>query len=149
MRYLSPGVKQLTGYSPEDLLGEEGVVFGDLIHPEDVQAVKEEVGAAVLEERRYKIEWRLRHRDGTYLWVWEQGTLIREGEEAGLLEGFICGIDEEKRLRIEKEQAMRALEQTMSELKKLQGIIPVCSNCHKVRNDQGGLGNDGIVYLQP
>jgi PAS domain S-box-containing protein len=138
MRYLSPGVKRLTGYSPEELLGSEGIVFGELIHPDDVQNVKEEVDAAVLEGRRYKVEWRLRHRDGTYRWVWEQGTLIREGEEAGLLEGFICGIDEEKRLRIEKEQAMSALEKTMSELKQLQGIIPVCSSCHKVRNDQGG-----------
>lgn len=138
MRYVSPGAKQLTGYLPDELLGGGGTVFGDLIHPEDVARCAEEVESAVLEERRFKFEYRLKHKDGRYRWVWEQGSVVREGEEAGLLEGFICGVDEEKRLRLEKDEAMLALEKTMSELKRLQGIIPICSSCHKVRNDAGG-----------
>jgi PAS domain S-box-containing protein len=138
MRYISPGVKRLTGYSPEEFLSNEGKVFGDLIHPDDAASVVEEVESSILEDRRYKMEYRLQHRDGTYRWVWEQGSVIKEGEEAGLLEGFICGIDEEKKLRLEKQQAMEELQKAMSELKQLQGIIPVCSNCHQVRNDAGG-----------
>lgn len=37
----------------------------------------------------------------------------------------------------ELEDANRELQNALSEIKTLQGIIPICSSCKKVRNDQG------------
>jgi hypothetical protein len=37
----------------------------------------------------------------------------------------------------EKEQLIEKLEQALSEVKTLQGIIPICANCKKVRDDKG------------
>ena len=41
----------------------------------------------------------------------------------------------EARTRLEK--ANHELRQAMAEIRQLKGIIPICSNCKKVRNDQG------------
>jgi hypothetical protein len=37
----------------------------------------------------------------------------------------------------EKEEAVTQLEKTLSELKILQGFIPICASCKKIRNEEG------------
>ncbi len=37
----------------------------------------------------------------------------------------------------EKEQVIARLEQALGEVKTLSGLLPICSNCKKIRNDEG------------
>jgi CheY-like chemotaxis protein len=44
-----------------------------------------------------------------------------------------------ERLRIvrEKEQLIADLQEAMSQIKTLSGLLPICANCKKIRNDEG------------
>jgi PAS domain S-box-containing protein len=138
MEYVSDGATSLTGYSPQELIGSEGIVFGDLIHPEDAKAIGREVAHATKGKDRFQLQYRIRHRDGSIRWVWEQGILVEPEEDGEMLEGFVCDITHIKELEEEKDQAIRKLEKTLDELKILRGIIPICSSCKNIRNDKGG-----------
>ncbi len=46
-------------------------------------------------------------------------------------------IERRKRLELEKEQLIRKLQQALSEIKTLQGFLPICASCKKVRDDDG------------
>ncbi len=51
-----------------------------------------------------------------------------------------------KRAEIEREQLIVKLQTALTELKELKGIIPICSYCHKIRDDKG-YWNQLELYL--
>ncbi|MEH2348702.1 MAG: PAS domain-containing protein [Nostoc sp.] len=50
-----------------------------LIHPDDQERVNDQFTASMANGNRYSIEYRVRHRDGRYLWVKDQGFAVRDG----------------------------------------------------------------------
>ncbi|MBD2729537.1 PAS domain-containing protein [Nostoc sp. FACHB-892] len=49
-----------------------------LIHPDDQQRVHDQFIASMGSSNRYNIEYRVRHKDGRYLWVIDQGFAVRD-----------------------------------------------------------------------
>ena len=98
MLYLSSEVERLTGYPPEDFL-EQRVSFVDLYHPDDVDRIAPCVETALAHNKPFHLEYRLRHRDGSWRWVEEFGSaVVHEGDTDGiqLLEGFLGDITAKK-----------------------------------------------------
>lgn len=46
-------------------------------------------------------------------------------------------VTDRKRTEIERENLLEELQKALSEIRKLQGIIPICASCKKIRNDKG------------
>lgn len=108
MHYLSASVQALTGYEPCDLLYDARVAYGNLIHPADRPGVSAEVEQAIADDRPFQMEYRLRHADGSYRWVWEQGRAVRAEPDAALwLEGYITDIDAQKTAEARLQEAQR------------------------------------------
>ena len=61
--YASPSVERLLGWKPEELVGAPSLA---LVHGEDVAAVERSFGLIVGGEESGALEFRLRHRDGTW-----------------------------------------------------------------------------------
>jgi len=93
MEFVSEGCRYLTGYSPEDLVGNRRVAYAHVIHPNDRERVWKEVQRAVAQNRAFTIEYRILPVDGRRCWVRERGLAVQDpvgAEEA--LEGFIAEI---------------------------------------------------------
>jgi PAS domain S-box-containing protein len=54
-------------------------------------------------------------------------------------ENWACGLDltERKQADAERERLIAELQQALSEIKTLRGILPICSYCKNIRNDEG------------
>ncbi len=97
MEFVSEGCLGLTGYQPTDLTGGT-LPYADLIHPDDRQAVWDDVQAAVRDAQPFRLVYRIIGASGDEKWVWEQGRGIFSPEGEFLaLEGFITDISERKR----------------------------------------------------
>ncbi|MBN3963393.1 PAS domain-containing protein [Nostoc sp. NMS8] len=48
------------------------------IHPDDQQKVNDQFMASMANGNRYRIEYRVRHQDGRYLWVQDHGFAVRD-----------------------------------------------------------------------
>jgi hypothetical protein len=46
-------------------------------------------------------------------------------------------VSERKRVLDERDQLVAELQQALTEVKTLQGMIPICAWCHKIRDDEG------------
>ncbi|MBR9981063.1 MAG: PAS domain S-box protein [Desulfatitalea sp.] len=104
---VSPGSEALTGYPPESLIGNRQVAYGDLIHPEDRQAVWDAIQAALQLRETFRLAYRLRHAAGSTRWVWEQGCgVFAEDGTLLALEGVVSDISE----RIEVQKTLQASE---------------------------------------
>ena len=113
MTFVSDGCVSLTGYSPQDLIGNRIRSFSDLIHSDDQEMVWEQVQEAVFQHRPYQLQYRIQTADGNEKWVWEQGTGVYSDEDELLaLEGFINDITERKTAEVllkASEEKYRAL----------------------------------------
>lgn len=59
-------------------------------------------------------------------------ALLKETNKA-----LIQEIAEHKQAEIEREKLIAELQDTLVQIKTLEGLIPICANCKKVRDDQG------------
>jgi two-component system sensor histidine kinase UhpB len=116
MEFVSDGCSELTGYPAPELLENRGVAYGDIIHPDDRQAVWDQIQRALAERRRFQLEYRIRTAQGEERWVWEQGVGIFSGaEDLQALEGFISDITDRKRAERQLQEANDRLEQRVGE----------------------------------
>lgn len=100
MKFISEGCFGLTGYKPEELIDDEVISYKDIIHPDDREYVWDKIQNSVKEGEPFKLEYRIKTKEGDVKWVWEKGRKIdTDGEE--FLEGIITDITDRK--EIEKE----------------------------------------------
>jgi two-component system cell cycle sensor histidine kinase/response regulator CckA len=98
MEFISEGCTEITGYSPEDLVGNKTRSYADLIHPQDRQRVWDRVQEAVSAERPFELEYRIHTRHGEEKWLWERGIGVPSKRTDEIkLEGFISDVSERKR----------------------------------------------------
>jgi PAS domain S-box-containing protein len=121
LTYVSPSCTLLLGYSTEEVLGKP---FMSLLHPDDVGAVIEMFRQLIEKaERQSAVEYRLRHRDGSWRWFMSRGNPILD--DSGKMTGY-QGItrDISDRKYAEEEMGCRV---------KLQGILEMAGGiCHEL-----------------
>jgi len=119
MEFVSAGCSELTGYAPEDLVGNRQKSYGDLIHPEDRESMWQSVQAALRERRPFQFNYRITTASGAMKWVWEQGQGVFSPEGTLLaLEGFIIDVTERERARdalVQSEARYRAVVEQATE----------------------------------
>ncbi len=102
MEYIAGTCKEITGYEPEDLIGNRKISYNKLIIPEHREYLWEKWQRVLAEKSVFEDEYRIRTADGQTKWVWERGRGVFD-EQGNLvcLEGFITDITEKKRAREE------------------------------------------------
>jgi two-component system cell cycle sensor histidine kinase/response regulator CckA len=74
--YRSAGVTDLLGYS-QDEIAENKDAWIRLLHPDDRVRVLAAVDTALAGRDQIDVEYRLRHRSGHYVDVWDRGRIVR------------------------------------------------------------------------
>jgi PAS domain S-box-containing protein len=78
-KYISPSIKNLMGYEQEELVGKQ--VF-NIVHPEDVQALKDAMKQGVLGKKDVAAyTFRVRHKEGHFVWLEFLTVPVFKGEE--------------------------------------------------------------------
>lgn len=114
------------------------ISYGELIHPDDGDIVWHTVQEALSERRPFILLYRIRSKADQEKWVCEKGRGVWADDGALMaLEGFITDITVLKRLEEERERLIADLQLALCQVKTLSGLLPICSVCKKIRNDQG------------
>jgi len=158
--YLSPRWKAILGLAPEDL-GTDPQGWVERLHPGDADRVAAEV-AAHLEGRTpdLHVEYRLRHRDGSYRWVLSRGVAVRDASgKAYRMAGSLTDITPRKQAEEEarRRQAELAHAQRVSTLgemaaglahelnQPLAAIVSYASGCER-RIQKGDVRSNELLY---
>jgi len=149
MEFVSRGCKKLTGYTPEEIMAGSPVNYGELVHPEDQEAVWEAVQEAVREERSFILEYRILTRDDSVKWVWEQGELVSVDEQGtGVLEGFITDITERKQAEDALQYKIREMETFINNIPYMAWLKDIDSNFILVNQAFGNAVGMDPRYLK-
>jgi len=97
MIFMSEGCFDLTGFYPQELVGNQLNSYGKLIHPDDAKMVWQKVQDAIKNHTFWQIEYRIHTKVGKEKWVWEQGCgVFSNAGDLEVLEGFISDVTEQK-----------------------------------------------------
>jgi two-component system, NtrC family, sensor kinase len=109
-RYVSPKGEAVFGYTKQEMCAGDATVWLSCIHPEDLARVKEAYEALFEKQSAFDQEYRLRRKDGTWIWVYSRSA--RTHDENGVLcaDGVLSDITERKRAEKELYLAHFAIE---------------------------------------
>jgi PAS domain S-box-containing protein len=139
------GAEQMFGYSSREMVGEtiESLVPPDLHH--EISAIRDVI------ERGHRVErietLRLR-RDGTGIDVSITVSPIKTGD--GNIQGasiVLRDITDRKRQEKERLRLIEELKEALKRVKTLNGLLPICASCKKIRND-GGYWEQVETYIR-
>ncbi|WP_158549323.1 sensor domain-containing diguanylate cyclase [Lysobacter silvisoli] len=119
--YVSPSAKDMLGWDPADMLGSRW----DLVHPED-RAQQSRVMREVIASGEPQIAlYRVRHKDGHYLWVEAVTRTIPSEDRAGEMDIIYAGRNVSARIAME--QALAASRQELEQLARIDTLTGVAN----------------------
>lgn len=137
--YVSPACERITGYSREEFMVDPNLIL-NLVHPDERELLIHHYT-----ETRHaghkdasKLDFRVMTRAGEERWISHacQPVFGNDGRWLGR-RASNRDITERKQAEFEREKLITELEAALAQVKRLSGLLPICSSCKKIRNDQG------------
>lgn len=97
--YASPACRRLLGYEPEDLIGQSAYEF---FHPDDLGEIRKTHGAILDSPEPYTVAYRIRRKDGQYIWFETTCRTIQDSQTATVQEIHCASRDITDRKRAEE-----------------------------------------------
>jgi PAS domain S-box-containing protein len=141
IRLWNNGARTIFGYAAEDIVGRPLV----LLMPERYREAHQH-GLARLQATG---EWRAigktlelhgLRKDGSEFPLELSLDLWKAGDEM-FYSGIIRDITERKQAEEERERLVAQLQEALGKVRTLQGLLPICAWCKKIRDDQGYWGS--------
>ena len=110
---------------------EYGNGWAEGVHPDDFDRCLKIYSDNFKIRKTFEMEYRLMRHDGVYRWIFDRGVpFYNDNQEFAGFIGSCVDVTE----RVEAQEALRA--NLENQIKQLKGIIPICSYCKKIRNDE-------------
>ena len=134
--YCSEKIEEILGYSVNDIVGKS---MFDLMLPDEAETARQKYQQ--IKEDREPIKdlesWNL-HKDDSLVCILTNGVpILDENENFIGYRGVDKDITGHKRVEAERERLITDLEDALSKIKTLKGLIPICASCKKIRDDKG------------
>ncbi|MFL5594843.1 MAG: PAS domain S-box protein [Gemmatimonadaceae bacterium] len=127
---LNPAWERTLGFTREELMSRPFIEF---VHPDDRERTLKQNAAVRDGGKALGFENRYLCSDGSYRWFrWNAAP--DSGNQ--VIYSVARDITDAKRADAEREQLVSELQRALAEVKSLQEILPICSYCRKIRDDQ-------------
>jgi PAS domain S-box-containing protein len=108
LTYISPQVETMLGYSPSEVLTGQPDFLAMRTHPEDRERVRDMARQTLHSGVPFHAEYRIQARDGRWVWLRDQATLVRDAAGTPLYwQGIMADITEQRQAEEERDRAER------------------------------------------
>ena len=144
--YISPSVKELLGYEPEEFLKGGAQFVLEKIHPDDVEMMQKELEKLFSEEMHEMIardnEFRILTKDGRYKWLNDRRSLITsKNNEPIAIVGNVMDISERKEYESTIDKSLKEKEILLQEIHhRVKNNLAIISSLIELQKD--GLSDE-------
>lgn len=145
MSYMSEACIKITGYSPEDFIGNKNITFNELIFNEYKQDIRNKWMKAMADKSIFETEYPICTSSGETRWVWERGRCVFD-EQGTLqfLEGYIEDISDKKR----NETELILAKEKAEESERLKSAF-LANISHEIRTPMNGILGFAELLKEP
>lgn len=148
MLEMTDGIERIFGYPAEEIIGNTTRTFTSIMCEEDVPLMDEVVGIALESRTDWTMEYRIRHRDGHYVWVTETGGGVwDENGELLYLEGSIINIESLYRRIDEQTAGMRITASKTNEILHSLRYLKLLAVNAGIEAARAGTAGSGFAVL--
>ncbi|HEY9449900.1 MAG TPA: PAS domain S-box protein [Gemmatimonadaceae bacterium] len=127
---LNPAWERTLGFTIEELTSRPFIEF---VHPDDRERTLKQNGEVRAGGQAIGFENRYLCKDGSYKWLlWNAAPGFAEH----VIYSVARDITARKQAEEERERLVRELQAALAEVRTLQEILPICSYCKKIRDDE-------------
>ncbi|MFC1653019.1 PAS domain S-box protein [Planctomycetota bacterium] len=116
--FISPSVKEIYGYSQEEIYDAGSQLWFGRIHPDDVKRVEESFRLLFRKGKQLEVEYRIQRKDSKWIWLQDRSTGTYEKEGMRYADGAFIEITSRKQAEKtlqESEERFRALSEAAFE----------------------------------
>lgn len=77
----SGAIREVTGYKRSEFGEYYNKHFDEFIHPDDVKYVRSQIKIAMKKTGKYKFQYRIRHKNGKFRYILDEGTVITKDKK--------------------------------------------------------------------
>jgi PAS domain S-box-containing protein len=107
--FISPHVVNVVGFTAEELMARGDDKWVDLVHPDDLGTVREALRTLASGPATYDLQYRVRHRNGRWVWVHSRGVSTYERDGVVYVSGFLTDITDRKEAETIRELMQRKI----------------------------------------
>ena len=146
LRYVSPQIEAVFGYTPEQWLSDEEA-WVSAVHPDDRERIVAEAEACIAAEQPFDFEYRMFASDGRVLWVWEKTAIQRDDDGRPLaVNGVMLDVTD---LRRAQQALLQAAEERESDRTRFEDALKRQADeqrHHALHDELTGLPNRRRLY---
>lgn len=118
MLYMTGAVFETLGHEADSFINNKRLAFAEQIHADDTSSVDTTIEHALSSQNdQWNIDYRLKHKDGHYIWVNEHGGAIRDEQgNVKYLEGAVIEISDRKSLEQQNKDQLDAIRVTSNDV---------------------------------
>lgn len=127
---LNPAWEQTLGFTLDELMSQPFIEF---VHPDDRERTLKQNADVRAGGRALGFENRYMCKDGSFRWLrWNAAPDLGHS----VIYSVARDVTEVKRAEEERERLVKELQAALAEVRTLQEILPICSYCRKIRDDE-------------
>jgi PAS domain S-box-containing protein len=133
--YISDNIEEVLGYKPSQFLDDTGFWLS-IIHPDDRQRIFSE-NATIFETGHLVQQFRYRHANGDYIWVYEQLRLVcdEKGEQIEIV-GYLIDISDRVQIETQLQSSLEEKERLLREVHhRVKNNLHVVTNLLDLQSD--------------
>jgi len=127
---LNPAWERTLGFTVQELMARPFIEF---VHPDDRERTLKQNGQVRVGGQALGFENRYLCKDGSYRWLLWNAT---PDPAERVIFSVARDVTARKQAEEERERIVRELQAALAEVRTLQGILPLCSYCKKIRDDE-------------
>jgi PAS domain S-box-containing protein len=129
-RRLNPAWERTLGFTREELMSRRFIEF---VHPDDRERTLRQNADVRAGGQALEFENRYLCKDGSYRWfLWNAAPDAAEQ----VIYSVARDVTARKEADAERERLVRELQEALGEVRSLQEILPICSYCKRIRDDE-------------
>jgi PAS domain S-box-containing protein len=127
---LNPAWERTLGFTREELMSRPFIEF---VHPDDRERTLAQNASVRGGGKAFAFENRYLCKDGSYRWFrWNAAPDLGDR----VIYSVARDITESRQAEEEREELVRRLQAALAEVKTLREILPICSYCKRIRDDE-------------
>jgi len=113
-------------------------IHKEVLNRSHLEGIRDELRETTLKTGIIEAVYKVDSKTGTPLWLKDQAIIETYPQDrVSLSLGILTVVTKEMQAEEERERLVTSLKEALAKVKTLQGLLPICASCKKIRDDKG------------